>query len=161
SPEPLQGTADVLEAHRIDVAALETYLRAQIPGFAGPLTLCQFRGGQSNPTYYLGTPDRDYVLRRKPPGKLLPSAHAVDREYRVITALARPAGPVPRPYLLGEDPGVIGTIFYVMECVSGRVLADPQLPGCTPAERGAIYEAMSDVLMRLHRVDWQTVGLAD
>src|SRR5262249_6704966 len=87
--------------------------------------------------------------------------HAVDREYRVITALARTDVPVPRTYLLCEDPGVIGTIFYVMECVSGRVLADPQLPGCTPAERGAIYEAMSDVLMRLHRVDWQTVGLAD
>jgi aminoglycoside phosphotransferase (APT) family kinase protein len=161
SPEPLQGTAEVLDVHRIDVAALEAYLRARIPGFAGPLTVRQFRGGQSNPTYYLGTPDRDYVLRRKPPGKLLPSAHAVDREYRVISALADTDVPVPRTYLLCEDPDVIGTIFYVMECVSGRVFPDPRMLESSPSSRGVIYDAMNDVLARLHRVDWKAVGLGD
>ncbi|HUG37926.1 MAG TPA: phosphotransferase, partial [Candidatus Limnocylindrales bacterium] len=159
--EPLQGTAEVLEAHRFNVARLEAYLVTQIPGFAGPLTVRQFRGGQSNPTYYLGTPSADYVLRRKPPGKLLPSAHAVDREYRVITALGVTDVPVPRTYLLCEDPGIVGTSFYIMECVSGRVLTDPRLPGASPAERAAIYDSMNDVLARLHRVDWKAMGLTD
>jgi aminoglycoside phosphotransferase (APT) family kinase protein len=130
-----------------------------LPGFVGPLAVRQFRGGQSNPTYFLSTPGGDYVLRRKPPGKLLPSAHAVDREYRVITALNQTDVPVPRTYLLCEDPEVIGTIFYVMECVSGRVLTDPRLPGVPPAERGALYDAMNDTLARLHRVDYKAVGL--
>jgi aminoglycoside phosphotransferase (APT) family kinase protein len=160
-PEPLQGTAEVREVHRFDVARLEAYLVTQIPGFKGPLTVRQFRGGQSNPTYYLGTPSGDYVLRRKPPGKLLPSAHAVDREYRVITALGATDVPVPRTYLLCEDPGIVGTSFYVMECVSGRVLTDPRLPGGSPAERAAIYDSMNDVLARLHRVDWKALGLTD
>jgi len=159
--EPLQGTAEVREVHRFDVARLEAYLVTQIPGFKGPLTVRQFRGGQSNPTYYLGTPSGDYVLRRKPPGKLLPSAHAVDREYRAITALGATDVPVPRTYLLCEDPGIVGTSFYVMECVSGRVLTDPRLPGESPAERAAIYDSMNDVLARLHRVDWKTLGLTD
>jgi aminoglycoside phosphotransferase (APT) family kinase protein len=147
--------------HRFDVARLEAYLVTQIPGFKGPLTVRQFGGGQSNPTYYLGTPSGDYVLRRKPPGKLLPSAHAVDREYRVITALGATDVPVPRTYLLCEDPGIVGTSFYVMECVSGRVLTDPRLPGGSPAERAAIYDSMNDVLARLHRVDWKALGLTD
>jgi len=160
-PEPLQGVADVRDIHRFDTRALEAWLRERVEGFRGPLTVKQFRGGQSNPTYYLATPGADYVLRRKPPGKLLPSAHAVDREYRVITALASTDVPVPRTYAMCEDPGVIGTIFFVMECVSGRVLVDPRLPDSPPAERAALYDSMNDVLARLHRVDYKAVGLAD
>ena len=157
--EPLQGTAEVREVHRFDEGRLAAYLAEHIDGFAGPLVVRQFRGGQSNPTYFLGTPERDYVLRRKPPGKLLPSAHAVDREYRVITALGQTDVPVPRTYVLCEDPEIIGTIFYVMECVSGRVFTDPRLPGVSAAERAAIYDSLNDVLARLHRVDWKAVGL--
>ena len=110
-------TAEVREQHRFDVAALERYLAEHIAAFRGPLEVRQFRGGQSNPTYHLAAGGRDYVLRRKPPGKLLPSAHAVDREYRVITALGRTEVPVPRTYVLCEDDAVIGTAFYVMDCI--------------------------------------------
>lgn len=156
-PEPV----DVREAHRFAAAPLEAYLRECVPGFAGPLTVRQFRGGQSNPTYHLGTPDREYVLRRKPPGKLLPSAHAVDREYRVITALAGTGVPVPATYAYCDDPDVIGTPFYVMEYVRGRVFPDPALPGVTPGERGAMYDSMNEVLARLHTVDWRALGLED
>jgi aminoglycoside phosphotransferase (APT) family kinase protein len=154
-------TIEVRESHRFDVAALERYLSPRILGFAGPVTVRQFQGGQSNPTYYLATRDREYVLRRKPPGKLLPSAHAVDREYRILTALGRTDVPVPKTYILCEDPGVIGTPFYVMDWVRGRIMVDPLLPGLTPPERTAIYDSMNDVLARLHRVDWQALGLAD
>jgi len=159
---PMEGTADVRDVHRFDVAALERYLRERIEGFAGPLTVRQFRGGQSNPTYYVAAGGREYVLRRKPPGKLLPSAHAVDREYRVLAALAAHTDvPVPKPYVLCEDETVIGTIFYVMDCVHGRIFRDANLPGATPAERGAIYDSMNDVLARLHTVDWHKLGLAE
>jgi aminoglycoside phosphotransferase (APT) family kinase protein len=159
--EPVQGTAEVREVHRFDERALSAWMREHVEGFRGPLTVRQFRGGQSNPTYYLDTPDRDYVLRRKPPGKLLPSAHAVDREYKVITALGATDVPVPRTYALCEDPAVIGTIFFVMECVSGRVIVDPRMPDSSPAERSAVYDSMNDTLARLHRVDWKAVGLGD
>jgi len=108
-------------------------MRAHVDGFAGPLTVQQFRGGQSNPTYYVRAGGTEYVLRRKPPGKLLPSAHAVDREYRVITALGKTGFPVPRTHVLCEDPAVIGTAFYVMDCVHGRVITDPAIPGLTAA----------------------------
>jgi len=126
------GTRPVAEAHRFDVAALERYLRDHIPGFGGPLAegplvVEQFKGGQSNPTYRLRAGNRRYVLRRKPPGTLLPSAHAVDREYRVISALASTDVPVARTYVLCTDESVIGTMFYVMDYVEGRVLWDPQL----------------------------------
>ncbi|HEU5323644.1 MAG TPA: phosphotransferase family protein, partial [Methylomirabilota bacterium] len=154
-------TDTVLERHRFDVEALDAWLRAHVDGYRGPLAVRQFRGGQSNPTYHLRAGGREYVLRRKPPGKLLPSAHAVEREYRVLTALAATDVPVPRTYALCEDPGVVGTAFYVMECVHGRVFRDPALPGLDAAERAAVYEAMVDVLVRLHRVDWRAVGLAD
>jgi len=154
-------TIEVRETHRFDIAALERYLSPRIPGFAGPVTVRQFQGGQSNPTYYLGIRDREYVLRRKPPGKLLPSAHAVDREYRILTALGRTDVPVPKTYVLCEDSEVIGTAFYVMDWVRGRIMVDPLLPGLTPPERTAIYDSMNDVLARLHRVDWQALGLAD
>ena len=157
----IAGTMPVRDTHRFDVAALERYMREHVAGFAGPLTVRQFVGGQSNPTYYLGADGQEYVLRRKPPGKLLPSAHAVDREYRVITALAGTGVPVPRSYALCDDPGVIGTSFYIMEYVRGRVLVDPRLPDVAPAERARIYDAMNDVMARLHMVDWKAIGLSD
>jgi aminoglycoside phosphotransferase (APT) family kinase protein len=155
------ATVDVREAHRFDGGVLERYLAERIDGFKGPLTVKQFMGGQSNPTYYLSAPGADYVLRRKPPGKLLPSAHAVDREYRVITALAGSGVPVPRTYLLCQDDAVIGTWFYVMECVAGRVLTDPRLPGIAPADRAKMYDSMNEVLARLHTVDYKAIGLGD
>src|SRR5918996_755166 len=117
-------TVAVRDVHRFDVGALERYLVGHVPGFSGPLDVRQFQGGQSNPTYYIRAGSGEYVLRRKPPGKLLPSAHAVDREYRVITALRDTGVPVPRTYALCEDPEVIGTAFYVMEYVPGRILVD-------------------------------------
>jgi aminoglycoside phosphotransferase (APT) family kinase protein len=154
-------TAEVREQHRFDAGALERYLRERIPDFRGPIEVRQFRGGQSNPTYHLAAGGREFVLRRKPPGKLLPSAHAVDREYRVITALGRTTVPVPRTYALCEDDSVIGTAFYVMDCVHGRVFSDPELPGVSPVERTAIYDSMNDVLARLHTVDYAAIGLGD
>jgi aminoglycoside phosphotransferase (APT) family kinase protein len=157
----ITATVEVLPSHRFDEAALERYLERHVDGFRGPLSVRQFRGGQSNPTYHLTAGSGEYVLRRKPPGKLLPSAHAVDREYRVLTALGRTDVPVPRTYALCEDPGVIGTVFYVMECVHGRVLTNPLLPGLDPSERASIYDDMNDVLARLHRADWVAVGLAE
>jgi aminoglycoside phosphotransferase (APT) family kinase protein len=158
--DDLQGTKPVAEAHRFDVAALERYLTGRIEGFAGPVTVEQFRGGQSNPTYRIDAGGRSFVLRRKPPGKLLPSAHAVDREHRVMTALASTAVPVPRTRVLCEDEGVIGTAFYVMDYVPGRVLWDPSLPGTTPAERAAIFDEMNRVIAALHAVDAAAVGLS-
>src|SRR5215510_7744169 len=122
------GTKEVAEPLRFDAGRLEGYLKQQVPGFAGPLQVRQFKGGQSNPTYLLETPTRAYVLRRKPPGKLLPSAHAIEREYRVMRALAATGVPVPRMLALCEDETVIGTPFYVMEHVAGRVFWDPRLP---------------------------------
>ncbi|MBI4588898.1 MAG: phosphotransferase, partial [Candidatus Rokubacteria bacterium] len=157
----LSALVPVREAHRFDVAALERYMAERVAGFAGPLSVRQFQGGQSNPTYYLTADGQEYVLRRKPPGKLLPSAHAVEREYRVISALARTEVPVPQTYALCEDPAVIGTSFYIMECVHGRILSDPLLPGLAPDERAALYDAMNEVLARLHAVDRLAVGLAD
>ena len=157
----VESLVEVREAHWFDVAALERHLALHVDGFAGPLTVRQFQGGQSNPTYHLAAGGQEYVLRRKPPGKLLPSAHAVDREYRVISALAATGVPVPRTYASCEDAGVVGTPFYIMEYVRGSVLTDPRLPGVPPAERAAIYDAMNDVLARLHLVDWKAAGLAD
>jgi aminoglycoside phosphotransferase (APT) family kinase protein len=158
---PRTGTIEVLETHRFDVGTLERYLERHVEGFRGPLTVRQFRGGQSNPTYYLESPSGEYVLRRKPPGKLLPSAHAVDREYRVITALAGSGVPVPRTFALCEDPTVIGTAFYVMAYVPGRVLPDPRLPELAASERASIYDVMTEVLARLHTLDWRALGLGD
>jgi aminoglycoside phosphotransferase (APT) family kinase protein len=157
---PLE-TTEVRDVHRFDEAALQRYMEKHVAGFRGPLTVRQFQGGQSNPTYYLATPDHEYVLRRKPPGKLLPSAHAVDREYRVITALGHTDVPVPRTYALCLDDGVIGTAFYIMDCMRGRIFPDPLLPGMTPRERSALYDDINAVLARLHRVDWNALGLAD
>ena len=157
----ISTTAEVREQHRFDPATLERYMREHVAGFTGSLTVRQFRGGQSNPTYYITAGGKEYVLRRKPPGKLLPSAHAVDREYRVITALGKTGFPVPRTHALCEDDAVVGTAFYIMDCVHGRVLTDPAIPGLTPRERAAIYDSLNEVQARLHTVDWQALGLAD
>ena len=155
------GTMPVVERLRFDVDALENWLRAHVEGFKGSLDVEQFRGGQSNPTYRLRTSSQSYVLRRKPPGKLLPSAHAVDREYRVITALGKTGFPVPKTYALCLDEAVIGTAFFVMEHVEGRVFWDPTLPDLSPAERGRVYDAMNAVIARLHTVDYAAIGLGD
>ncbi|WP_046116233.1 phosphotransferase [Aquincola tertiaricarbonis] len=156
------GTRPVSAAHAFDVDRLDAYLRQHIAGYAGGTQVEQFNGGQSNPTFKLGTADgRQYVLRRKPPGVLLPSAHAVDREYRVIRALAGTEVPVAPAHLLCEDTEVIGSMFYVMDCVEGRILWDPQLPGMAPAERTALYDELNRVMAALHRVDPAAVGLAD
>ena len=154
-------TAEVREQHRFDVAALERYMRERVEGFAGSLTVTQFRGGQSNPTYHLTAGGKEYVLRRKPPGKLLPSAHAVDREFKVISGLNKADFPVAKAYALCLDEEVIGTIFYVMDNVEGRILWDGTLPDYEPAERRAIYEAEIATLAALHNVDYAAVGLTD
>jgi aminoglycoside phosphotransferase (APT) family kinase protein len=155
------GTKDVAAPLRFDAAALEAYLAAHAPGFAGPLTVRQFKGGQSNPTYLLETPARSYVLRRKPPGKLLPSAHAVDREFRVISALHAQDFPVAAPVLSCDDPSVVGTAFYVMGFVAGRVFWEPQMAGSNPAERAAVYDALNATIARLHAFDPAAIGLGD
>ena len=155
------GTREVDPRHALDVAALEVWMAANVEGYAGPLTIRQFKGGQSNPTYELTTPGRTYVLRRKPPGTLLASAHAVDREFTVISALHAQGFPVARPYALCADDGVVGSMFYVMEKVEGRVLWDLKLPGMSPAERRAIYEAQVDTLAALHAFDPAAIGLTD
>ncbi len=151
--------AEVREAHRIDPRALERYLARHLAGFRGPLRVRQFEGGQSNPTYLVEDGGRRYVLRRKPPGKLLPSAHAVEREYRVIRALADSGVPVPGALALCEEPGVLGTPFFVMEYVPGRVFREPHLAGVSPAFRRAVFEDMARVLAALHTVDYEAVGL--
>jgi aminoglycoside phosphotransferase (APT) family kinase protein len=157
------GTRPVADSHRFDLATLEAFLDAHLPGFAGPLGVEQFKGGQSNPTYKLVTPARSYVMRTKPApvAKLLPSAHAIEREYRVMDALAGTDVPVARMLLLCEDEAVIGRAFFVMEFVDGRVLWDQGLDGATPAERGAIYDEMNRVIAAMHNVDARAVGLAD
>ncbi|HEX5129177.1 MAG TPA: phosphotransferase [Usitatibacter sp.] len=155
------GTMPVVERQRFDVAALEAWMGANVAGFEGPVTVEQFRGGQSNPTFRLTTPGRRYVMRRKPAGKLLPSAHAVDREHRVMTALAATGVPVPRTFGLCTDDAVIGSAFFIMDCVEGRVFWDGTLPGMEPVQRRAIYEEMNRVIVALHQADYAAVGLAD
>ena len=155
------GTKPVDPRHAIDEAKLAAWLQVHVEGYQGPLEVRQFKGGQSNPTYQLVTPAKTYVLRRKPPGKLLPSAHAVDREFKVISGLGKAHFPVAKAYALCLDEDVIGTIFYVMDHVEGRILWDGTLPGYAPAERRAIYEAEIATLAALHNVDYAAVGLAD
>ena len=159
--ERFSGTKDVTQALRFDTDRLSAYLAERIEGFHAPLQVRQFRGGQSNPTYQLITPNRDYVLRRKPPGKLLPSAHAVDREFKIISALHPTGFPVARPYLLCEDDEIIGTAFYVMEFVVGRIYWDGTLPELDPKERFALYDAMNETIARLHDIDHAAIGLGD
>jgi len=145
----------------LDAVRLDEWMKDAVTGYAGPLEVLRFAGGQSNPTYQLRTPGRRYVLRRKPPGQLLASAHAVDREYRVMHALGKAGFPVPRAYALCEDRSVIGSVFYVMGMVEGRVLWDGRLPDSDPAERRAIHHAEVDTLAVLHRIDPAAVGLGD
>jgi aminoglycoside phosphotransferase (APT) family kinase protein len=158
-----EGTKPVAESHRFDVAALQAYLRAHLPGFDGPLTVEQFKGGQSNPTFKLVTPTQAYVMRSKPGpvARLLPSAHAIEREFRVMRALANTDVPVARMHLLCEDESLIGRAFYVMEHVDGRVLWDQSLPSLDKPQRGPIYDEMNRVIAALHRVDPKAIGLAD
>ena len=147
--------------HELDAETLLPYLEAHVEGFRGPLEIEKFAGGQSNPTFKLKAGSGVYVLRRQPPGKLLKSAHAVDREFRVISALADTPIPVARAYHLCEDRDVIGSMFYVMEFCDGRIFWDASIPEVEKAERGAIYDEMTDVLADLHGVDIDAVGLAD
>ena len=159
--EAYLGTMTVPQQHRFDQAALQDYLQAHVAGLGGPLQVEQFKGGQSNPTFLLTAGAQRYVLRKKPAGLLLASAHAVEREYRVITALQGTGVPVPPTFCLCEDPAVIGTPFYLMGHVAGRVLWDPTLPGMSNPERCAVYDDMNRVVALLHGVDPAAVGLGD
>ena len=159
--EQFSGVGGVRKGQEIDAGPLEDYMRSHVEGFNGPLTVQQFRGGQSNPTYLLESPTGRYVLRRKPPGKLLKSAHAVDREFRVISALYAADFPVPRPYVLCKDEAVVGTMFYIMEFVDGRIFWELDLPGMDRDERRAIYDDANRTIARLHSFDVGSIGLTD
>jgi aminoglycoside phosphotransferase (APT) family kinase protein len=159
--EANSGTREVSEQLRFDTTALASWLDANVVGFGGPLGVSQFKGGQSNPTYRLDTPRASYVLRGKPPGKLLPGAHAVEREFRVIAALGQQGFPVPRVYALCSDETVIGTAFYVMHMVPGRIVWEAAFPGLTPTGRAAHFDAMNSTIAQLHNFDPQAIGLGD
>ena len=160
-PVPPKNAGPVREAHRFDEARLDAWMAANVDGYSGALQVCQFKGGQSNPTYWLADRERQYALRKKPPGKLLQSAHAVDREYRVMRALSDTDVPSAKMYALCEDDSVIGTAFFVMEYVQGRIFWNVQLPEVEPEERRAIYEELARVLAAIHSVDLDAVGLSD
>jgi len=155
------GTRPVSERLRFDEAALEAWLSEHVPGFRGPIQVSQFKGGQSNPTYRIDSPGGAYVVRRKPPGKLLPGAHAVEREYRVLAALGTQDFPVARVYGLCEDDSVIGTPFYAMDMVEGRIFWEAQLPGLTAADRAAAFDSMNATIAQLHSFDPAEIGLGD
>jgi aminoglycoside phosphotransferase (APT) family kinase protein len=155
------ATIPVLDVHRFDVERLRLYLQRNMDGIGADLEVRQFPGGQSNPTFHLISGGRGYVLRKKPPGDLLPSAHQVDREYRIMTALRDTPVPVPKTHLLCEDEDVLGTMFFVMDKVPGRVIENPMLPDFTPAERSAVFRDLLAVLAALHEVDYEAVGLAE
>jgi len=157
--QPLVG--DVRDNHRFDPLKLESWLKANVDGFEGPLGVEQFNRGASNPTFLLTTPTARYVLRKKPPGALLPSAHQIDREYRVMNTLGGLGFPVPVMRAFCEDDSVIGTAFYVMDFLEGRIFRDARMPGVAPAERAALYDDLNATLARLHAVDWRAAGLED
>src|SRR5258707_4864460 len=159
--EEFSGTKPVEERHRIDEMRLDGWMRDHVEGYQGPLTVLQFKGGQSNPTYRLDTPDRSYVMRRPPFGKLLPSAHAVDREFRVIAALGKQGFPVAKAYALCTDDGVIGLAFYIMSMEEGRVFWDPTLPSQPPEARRKIFSSKIETLAKLHLFDPEKIGLGD
>lgn len=157
-----QNLTEVREAHRFDVAPLKRFFREKIADFSGDLEVRQFEGGQSNPTFLVKAGGKKYVVRKKPPGKLLQSAHMVEREYRAMKALAQTDVPVPPVHALCEDESVIGTPFYVMDFLEGRIFRDPKMPDASgPAERAAIFDSMNDTLAKLHLVDYRAIGLAD
>ena len=151
----------VREAHKFDEGKFVEYLKSNLDGFSGPLTINQFEGGQSNPTYKLITPKQKYVMRRKPPGKLLKGAHAVEREYKIIHALGQAGFPVARAFALCEDTSIVGTAFYIMDMVEGRIFWDASLPDIAKAERPLYFDAMNAAMAKLHSFDPQTVGLGD
>jgi aminoglycoside phosphotransferase (APT) family kinase protein len=155
------GTIPVREAHAFDVVRLEQYLAGTVPEAVDGIRVQQFKGGQSNPTYLLETRSARYVLRRKPPGALLPSAHAVDREFRLIRALQGSAVPVPKPICYCADESIVGTPFYLMEYVDGRIFWSADLPGLTPGERHEVYREMNRVIAAIHAIDPESVGLGD
>lgn len=159
--DEFSGTRPVEERHRIDEIRLEGWMTENVEGYAGPLTVLQFKGGQSNPTYRLNTPTRSYVMRRKPFGKLLPSAHAVDREFKVIAALGKQGFPVARAYALCMDDGVIGSAFYIMSMEDGRIFWDPALPQLAKEERRPIFTSKIETLAKLHMYDPVAIGLGD
>lgn len=161
--EELDATAvtDVRAAHALDEGRLAEFLKAELPAAAGAMRLSQFAYGQSNPTYVVAFDDAEYVLRKQPPGELLPSAHAVDREHRVQKALHGAGFPVAEQFLYSEDRSIVGTPFYVMERMQGRVFKDTSLPGCAPDERGEMYRSVAETLARLHGFDPASLGLAD
>jgi aminoglycoside phosphotransferase (APT) family kinase protein len=159
--EQFSGTREVREAHQFDTERLEEYMLSHVEHFQGPLTARQFKGGQSNPTYLLESPSGKYVMRRKPPGKLLKSAHAVDREFKVISALYAADFPVPRPWVLCKDEEIVGTMFFLMEFVEGRIFWEPHLPDSNPEERAAIYDDLGKTIANLHNFDHEKIGLGD
>jgi aminoglycoside phosphotransferase (APT) family kinase protein len=159
--DDFSGTKPVEERHRIDELRLESWMRDHVEGYQGPLTVLQFKGGQSNPTYRLNTPGRSYVMRRKPFGKLLPSAHAVDREFKVIAALGKQGFPVAKAYALCTDDDVIGSAFYIMSMEDGRIFWDPALPQVPKEERRPIFVDKIETLAKLHMYDPVAIGLGD
>ena len=155
------GTIAIRDDLRFDEGRLGEWMAAHVEGFRGPLTVEQFKGGQSNPTFKLATPGASYVMRRKPPGQLVAGAHAIDREYRVISALGRTGFPVPRAFGYCDDDSVIGSAFYIMELVTGRTIWDTRFPDVPDAERPAYFDAMNETIGRLHAVDYKALGLED
>jgi len=161
--EFISETTEVRSPHRFEVGTMEDYMRDHVDGFSGTIvSVRQFKYGQSNPTFILGDSRRSYVMRKKPPGKLLPSAHAVEREYRIISSLQDTNVPVPKTYSLCNDDSVIGTAFYIMELVEGRIFRDAAAHTASDVgERAAIFDSMNETLARIHMVDWEALGLAD
>ena len=161
-PAPANSaTTAVREGYALDAGALGAWMRAHVEGYAGPLSIEQFTGGQSNPTYRLVTPGKSYVLRKQPPGQLLKGAHAVDREARVLAGLANAGFPVAHVHGLCTDPAILGTVFYVMEMVEGRIFWDATIPGVSNRERAALFDAMNATIAQLHSVDYEAIGLGD
>lgn len=161
SDNDFAGLGDTPDHLKIDEAALTEYMATHVNNFEGPISVEKFKGGQSNPTYMITTPAKKYVLRRKPPGKLLPSAHAIDREYKVMTALGAQGFPVPTTYCLCEDDSIVGTAFFIMDFVEGRIFWDASLPEVEKSERAPLYNALIDTLADLHMVDFAAAGLSD
>ena len=159
--EEFSGTKEVEERHRIDEASLDRWMKENVEDYQGPLKVLQFKGGQSNPTYKIETPARSYVMRRRPFGKLLPSAHAVDREFRVIAALGKQNFPVARAYALCTDDAVVGSAFYIMSMEEGRVFWDPTLPSQRPDARREMFTSKIETLAKLHTLNPEKIGLAD